>query len=88
MGDDEDDMEGKEQREKERVERNEEKVNDADKNYWILSLIHYYSDFTHIDWDRVWNKNIVEFFNTVAFIKEFKRREEEAIKKLNKTTKS
>ena len=84
MGDDEDDMEGKEQREKEGIERNEEKVNDADKNYNILTLIKEYSDFTHIDFDRVWNKNICEFFNILAFIKEYKKRENEAMKKLMK----
>ena len=49
-----------------------------------MSLIYQFSSFTGIDWDRVWDKNIVEFFNIIAFIKEYKRREEEAIKKKQK----
>lgn len=47
-----------------------------------MSLIHEYSDFTHIDWDRVWDKNIIEFFNTIAFMREHRRREELAIKRM------
>lgn len=43
----------------------------------MMSLIHLYSDFTRIDWDRVWDKGIVEFFNTLAFIKEYRKREAE-----------
>lgn len=54
---------------------NVETVTDADKTYNMMSLIHIYSDFTHIDWDRVWDKGIVEFFNTLAFITEYKKRE-------------
>ena len=87
MGNNEDDMEGEEQGEKEGVEGNEEKVTDADKNFYILSLIKEYSDFTHIDFDRVWDKNICEFFNIIAFIKEYKKREKQAIEKLMRKNK-
>lgn len=41
----------------------------------MMSLIHLFSSFTGIDWDRTWDKGIVEFLNTIAFIKEYKRRE-------------
>lgn len=50
-----------------------------------MCLIKDYSDFTHIDFDGVWDKPIAEFLNTIAFIKEYKRREQEAIKKLKKS---
>lgn len=58
-----------------------ETVSDPDKTYNMMSLVHLYSDFTHIDWDRVWDKSIVEFFNTIAFIKEYRKREEELRKR-------
>lgn len=47
----------------------------------MMSLIHMFSSFTGIDWDRVWDKGIVEFLNTIAFIKEYKRREADSNKK-------
>ena len=68
----------------ETTQREEERTTDADKQYQILSLIHSYSEFTLIDWDRVWDKSIVEFFNTLAFIREYKKREAEAAKKAMK----
>lgn len=46
----------------------------------MMSLIHLFSDFTHIDWDRVWDKNIVEVLNIIAFIREFNKRTQETIK--------
>lgn len=46
----------------------------------MLSLIHTYAEFTHIDWDRVWDKGIVEFFNMLAFITEYKKRELDSMK--------
>lgn len=74
---------------KEEQPRNSEgdKQTDGDKLYAIMALIKDYSDFTHIDWDRTWEKNINEFLNTIAFIKEYKRREQEAIKKAQKKMK-
>lgn len=84
ISDIEDDNEDQGQKEKGRIEENENKITDADKNYFILNLIKEYSDFTHIDFDRTWDKGIVEFLNTIAFIKEYKRREMEQIKKQNK----
>lgn len=41
-----------------------------------------YSDFCNTEWTKVWDVNIVEFFSTVAFIGEYKKRESEYIKKL------
>lgn len=81
---DETDNEGKRQREEETVERNSEKVTDADKNYWMMDLIHTFSEFTLTPWDSVWDKNIIEFFNIIAFIREYKRREAEQIKRMQK----
>lgn len=49
-----------------------------------MSLVKMYSDFTHIDWDTVWDKGIVEVLNTVAFIKEYNGRTQEKIKNGNK----
>ena len=84
LEDDETDNEGERQGEEETVERNSEKVTDADKNYWIMDLIHTFSEFTLTPWDSVWNKNIIEFFNIIAFIREYKRREAEQIKRMQK----
>ena len=49
-----------------------------------MDLIHTFSQFTLTPWDAVWDKNIIEFFNIIAFIREYKRREEEQIKKRQK----
>ena len=75
---------GEGQREEKTVEGNTEKVTDADKNYWMMDLIHTFSEFTLTPWDAVWDKNIIEFFNIIAFIREYKRREAEQIKKMQK----
>ena len=82
IGINEDDNEREEQGKEAAIETVKEESTDADKNFFILSLIKEYSDFTHIDFDRVWNKNICEFFNILAFIKEYKKREKEAIEKM------
>lgn len=84
LGTDETDNEGERQGEEETVEGNTQKVTDADKNYWMMDLIHTFSQFTLTPWDKVWDKNIIEFFNIIAFIREYKRREEEQIKKRQK----
>lgn len=84
LADDETDNEGERQGEEETVEGNTEKVTDADKNYWIMDLIHTFSEFTLTPWDAVWDKNIIEFFNIIAFIREYKRREAEQIKRMQK----
>ncbi len=70
-----------ESKEKSKDGRTIQETANADKTFNLMSLIYQFSSFTGIDWDRVWDKNIVEFFNIIAFIKEYKRREEEAIKK-------
>lgn len=84
LGTDETNDKGERQREEETVEGNSEKVTDADKNYWMMDLIHTFSEFTLTPWDTVWDKNIIEFFNIIAFIREYKRREAEQIKKMQK----
>lgn len=84
LANDETDNEGERQGEEETVEGNTQKVTDADKNYWMMDLIHTFSQFTLTPWDKVWDKNIIEFFNIIAFIREYKRREEEQIKKRQK----
>lgn len=84
LANDETDNEGERQGEEETVEGNSEKVTDADKNYWIMDLIHTFSEFTLTPWDAVWDKNIIEFFNIIAFIREYKRREAEQIKRMQK----
>ena len=81
---DETNDEGKRQGEEETVKRDTEKVTDADKNYWMMDLIHTFSEFTLTPWDAVWDKNIIEFFNIIAFIREYKRREAEQIKRMQK----
>ena len=43
-----------------------------------------YADFTHNRFEDVWDKNIIEFFNMIAFIKEYKRREAEEMKKMQR----
>ena len=78
LGTDETNDEGERQGEEETVEGNSEKVTDADKNYWMMDLIHTFSSFTLTPWDAVWDKNII------AFIREYKRREAEQIKKMQK----
>lgn len=88
-------MEGEGQGEKEGAETTEEghhrenpgdekHITDSDKQYWILSLIKTYADFTHNRFEDVWDKNIIEFFNMIAFIKEYKRREAEEVKKMQR----
>lgn len=42
-------------------------------------------EVTNLDWDRVWEMGIYEFFNIVAFSRERSRRKEQAIKKWQKT---
>ena len=59
-------------------------ITDSEKTYWILSLIKTYADFTNNTFDIIWDKSIVEFFNMIAFIKEYKRREADEIKRLQK----
>lgn len=96
MAVDEDDTQGKEPGEKDGIEEpakegaetnqvNEEKVSDMEKTYWILNLIKTYSDFTNNRFEDIWDKNVIEFFNMIAFIKEYKRREVEEMKKQQKT---
>lgn len=84
LANDETNTEGERQGEEETVEGNTQKVTDADKNYWMMDLIHTFSQFTLTPWDDVWNKNIIEFFNIIAFIREYKRREAEQIKRMQK----
>jgi len=50
----------------------------------MMDLIHTFSEFTLTPWDAVWDKNIIEFFNIIAFIREYKRREAEQIKRMQK----
>lgn len=49
-----------------------------------MCLIHDYSDFTNTKWAEVWDINIIEFFQTIAFIKEYKRREAQQAKEYNR----
>ena len=46
-----------------------------------MCLMKDYCDFTLTKFNDIWNINIVEFFQFVAFIKEHKRRETEEMKK-------
>lgn len=80
LSDGDDDTEGKESGEEERVEKGTEEVSEPNKTYGIMCLIHDYSDFTNTKWSEVWDINIIEFFQTIAFIKEYKRREAQQIK--------
>lgn len=92
LADNEDDMEGEGQREEEGIERTQKtappedssNVSDAEKHFAMLSLIKCYADFTNNTFDVVWDKSIVEFFNMLAFIKEYKRREAEDLKRASK----
>ena len=84
LANDETDNKGERQGEEKTVEGNSQKVTDADKNYWMMDLIHTFSSFTLTPWDAVWDKNIIEFFNIIAFIREYKRREAEQIKRMQK----
>lgn len=93
LSNDEDDTQGKEQGEKEGIEATTEgnnkqdssdAVSDSEKQYWILSLMKTYADFTNNRFEDIWDKNVIEFFNMIAFIKEYKRREQEEIKKLQR----
>lgn len=52
-----------------------------------MSQIKAYSDFTNTKWSEVWDINIIEFFQTLAFIKEYKKREQQQIKQYQKTHK-
>lgn len=47
-----------------------------------MSMIKTYSDFTHTKWAEVWDINIIEFFQTVAFAREYERRKAAEIKKM------
>lgn len=52
-----------------------------------MSLMKEYYDFTGVIFTDVWNINIIEFFQTIAFIKEYKKREEEKMKQYMKNFK-
>ena len=81
LGIEQDDMENEEQEREGGNEKDKETVTEADEKFGFMSLIHDYSDFTKTKWSEVWEVNIIEFFQMLAFIKEYKRREQEAIKK-------
>lgn len=49
-----------------------------------MSQMKTYSDFTNTKWGEVWDVNIIEFFQMIAFIKEYKRKEQEQIRKYQK----
>ena len=83
--DEERDTEDEEQGNKEDSEREREDVNganEANSSYWLMCLIKNYSDFTNTEWQKVWDVNIIEFFQTVSFAREYERRKADEIRKL------
>lgn len=52
-----------------------------------MSNMKEYSDFTLTPFNKVWETNIVEFFQMLAFIKEHRKREQDAIRRYQKTHK-
>lgn len=81
LGNEENDLEDKGQNEEGRTEGVTETVTAADKQFALMSQMKAYSDFTNTEWNKVWDVNIIEFFQMLAFIKEYKRKEQEAIRK-------
>lgn len=49
-----------------------------------MSMIKTYSDFCNTKWAEVWEINIIEFFQTIAFCREYERRKSKEIEKLYK----
>ena len=47
-----------------------------------MCMIKNYVDFTNTEWSKVWDVNIIEFFYTCSFAKEYERRRSEEIKKM------
>ena len=86
---DDEDPDTEDEKPKGEREINEDKgtVTTADKTFAIMSQMKAYSDFTNTKWSEVWDINIIEFFQMIAFIKEYKRKEQEMIKKYQKTHK-
>ena len=55
-------------------------VTTADKQFALMSHMKTYSDFCNIKWSEVWDINIIEFFQTLAFIKAYNKKQQERIK--------
>ena len=81
LADEEDAEEGEEPTEETGNKEPQETVTSADKTYGLMSMMKDYSDFCNCKYSEVWEVNIVEFFQMLAFIKEYKRREAEQLKK-------
>lgn len=44
-------------------------------------MIKKVSDLTHLDWDRVWEMNVYQFFNYLSFEIEYRKNEEKEMQK-------
>lgn len=49
-----------------------------------MNMIKSYSDFCNTKWAEVWDVNIVEFFSTIAFIRQYRKAEADEIKRMMK----